>query len=109
MFVVWLGGAVGGSNALGDWLAAAAGSERPDEEILQLERRRKELRAERSTLSRDLRIAEKRRTRLVEKARRVSDADLMNILSARAAAKAKSQAKGNKIKHKRSQAERVET
>ena len=59
-----------------------------------LERRRKELRQERNNLGREIRNAEKKRARLVEKARHLSDGDLLSVLATRAAAKAKAKAKG---------------
>ena len=51
------------------------------------------LKRERDALSRQIRAQEKKRLRTVERARGLSDADLLSIMAARAVAKARAEAK----------------
>ena len=55
--------------------------------------RRRALKHERDTLNQQIRNQERKRLRILEKARSLSDADLASILAARAAAKAKAREK----------------
>ena len=75
------------------WAAAAAAGDPSSAAFVELLERRKALKRERDQLTRDLRNADKRRVRLVEKARGLSDDDLVHILAARASAKAKAGAR----------------
>ena len=61
--------------------------------MMDLEKRRKALRNERRVLAKAINKEEKQKTKLIERARRLSDADLLAILGSRAAANAKAQAK----------------
>ena len=66
---------------------------RTESAMMDLEKRRKALRNERRVLAKAIKKEEKQKTKLIERARRLSDADLLAILGSRAAAKAKAQAK----------------
>ena len=77
----------------GVWAAATALGDAAGDERAAMLRRQRELREERRRLQMDLNNANRRRTRLLERARGLTDADLLDILSTRAAAKAKAKAK----------------
>ena len=77
----------------GVWEAAALIGDQGLEQLTDLENRRKRLYAEREALQKDIRNAERKRLRLIEKARGLSDTDLLDIMATRAAAKAKAHAK----------------
>ena len=66
---------------------------RTESAMMDLEKRRKALRNERRVLAKAIKKEEKQKTKLIERARRLSDTDLLAILGSRAAAKAKAQAK----------------
>ena len=87
----------GGEAQLGAGIwaaAAAAAAEGPPDAVVRLEQRRRELRCERDATTRQLRNEERKRARLMETARRLSDEDLISIVASRAAAKAKAEAQG---------------
>ena len=89
--------AAGGS--VGALWALAADVKRidcPEEALNDLEERRKDLQKQRKSIARSIKNEEKKRTRVVERARRLSDNDLLNLMASRAAAKAKVQAKAAK-------------
>ena len=73
----------------GVWAAAAAVGDMGAGNISALMERRKALQRERDMLSRSLRAEEKRRARRMERARGLSDQDLLDIITSRAAAKAR--------------------
>lgn len=75
------------------WAAAAAIGDAPSAQIKALEAERKRLRQERHKVALDLKNAEKKRARLIEKAKGLSDQDLLDIIALRAAGKAKAKAK----------------
>ena len=75
----------GGGGALG-----AAGV---DQHLAQLRAEHAQLQAERKRVQGQIKVEERKRRRLMEKARNLSNEDLISILGARAAAKAKAQAK----------------
>ena len=77
----------------GVWAAAAALGDAAGDERAAMLRRQRELREERRRLQMDLNSSNRRRARLLERARGLTDADLLDIISARAAAKAKAKAK----------------
>ena len=87
-------GDAGGSGAAGlgfdagsgVWMAAAAVGVEMTEYQSNLLLRRKQLQEERKALAREVKVDEQKRARLVEKLKGVSDADLMQMLGARAAA-----------------------
>ncbi|MDE0839248.1 MAG: hypothetical protein OSB41_09370 [Kiritimatiellae bacterium] len=80
----------------GVWAFAAGIGDAAAGEVTALQQRRKELRHERDVVNRDLRNAERKRQRLLERARGISDDDLLALVAARAVAKsnAKAKAKG---------------
>ena len=86
-------GSTGSTGSDGVWAAAAGVVDSAQASLQQLEQRKKALRAERDQVNKDIRNADKKRARLVEKARGLSDDDLMNIIACRAAAKSKAAAK----------------
>jgi hypothetical protein len=67
---------------------------------LELDERKRELKRERDRVTKDLRNSQKRRDRLFERARGLSDEDLTDILAQRAHAKAKAKGRGKKAKAK---------
>ena len=81
------------SGREGVWAAAAGVVDSAQASLQQLEQRKKVLRAERDQVNKDIRNADKKRARLLEKARGLSDDDLMNIIACRVAAKSKAAAK----------------
>ena len=90
------GAAAVGVAAPGDgvWAAAAGIGDVAGHAVAALEERRKELRRERDAVAKELRNAERKRQRLLERARGLTDNDLLSILATRAAAKAVPKAKG---------------
>ena len=68
------------AGAIGGVWAAAAGVGAVGNELAVLVNRKRALAAEQAAINRDLRNAEKRRARLCERARGLSDADLIAIL-----------------------------
>ena len=86
-------GSTGSAGSDGVWAAAAGVVDSAQASLQQLEQRKKTLRAELGQVNKDIRSADKKRARLVEKARGLSDDDLMNIIACRAAAKSKAAAK----------------
>ena len=58
----------------------------------ELEDRKRALKREREQVSREMHNAQRRRDRLMERARGLTDADLIQLIGARAAAKAKPKA-----------------
>ena len=83
----------GGPGAAGLWAAAASLGDQSASQVAQLEQRKKELMAERNAVKRELKNEQRKRVRMMERARGLSDADLANILATRAAAKSKAAAK----------------
>ena len=75
------------------WAAAAGIVDQSQASLQQLEQRKKELVAEREQLNKDIRNADRKRARLLERARGLSDSDLVSIMASRAAAKTKAAAK----------------
>ena len=75
------------------WAAAAGVVDHAQVSSQQLAQRKKALRVEREQLNKDLRNADRKRARLLERARGLTDDDLMNIIASRAAAKSKAAAK----------------
>ena len=61
--------------------------------LVYMQQRKRQLQQERNVLSRELRNAERKRVRLVERARGLNDADLINIVTSRAAARSAAAAK----------------
>ena len=76
----------------GVWAAAAALGDAAGDERAAMVRRQRELKDERRRLQMDMNNANRRRGRVIERARGLTDADLLDILAARAAAKAKAKA-----------------
>ena len=83
----------GGPGAAGLWAAAASLGDQSASQVAQLEQRKKELMAERNAVKRELKNEQRKRVRMMERARGLSDLDLTNILATRAAAKSKAAAK----------------
>jgi hypothetical protein len=83
-------------HGAGVWAAAAGIGDAAAGEVAALQQRRKELRQARDAVNKDLRNAERKRQRLLERARGLSDDDLLTLVAARAVAKgnAKANAKG---------------
>ena len=77
----------------GVWEAAALIGHHTLEQLTDLENKKKKLCIEKQALQKDIRNAERKRLRLKEKARGLSDSDLLDILASRATAKAKAHAK----------------
>ena len=63
--------------------------------VAELEQRRASLKRDQSNISREIKKENKKRQRLLEKSRGLSELDLLTIISTRAAAKAKSKAKAS--------------
>jgi hypothetical protein len=78
---------------VGIWEAAASIPAHDNVTLAELERRRKDLRQERNNISKDIRNAETRRDRMMERASKLSDGDLLAVMAKRARAKAKAKAK----------------
>jgi hypothetical protein len=72
---------------------AAAGLPNSQGEVQRLSQQRRDLKRQADEAVRDLRNAEKKRARLIERARGLSDVDLVAILGTRAACKAKAKGK----------------
>ena len=81
------------SSSGGVWEAAALIGDQAAERLTDLEQQRKRLHAEKEALTKDIRNTERKRLRLKDKARGLTDLDLMDIIATRAAAKAKSHTK----------------
>ena len=77
----------------GVWEAAALIGDQALEQLTDLENKKKKLCLEKQALQKDIRNAERKRLRVKEKARGLSDTDLLDILASRATAKAKAHAK----------------
>jgi hypothetical protein len=81
------------------WAAATGVGDTTAAEVLALTKRRTELRQERNRVNKELKNAERKRQRILERARGLSDDDLVAILATRAATKAaqkgKAKGKGN--------------
>ena len=75
-----VGAAAVAAGAVGGVWAAAAVVGAVGDELAALANRKRALAAEQAAINRDLRNAEKRRARLCERARGLSDADLIAIL-----------------------------
>jgi hypothetical protein len=75
------------------WAAAAAIGDATGDAVVALQERRRVMKRERDQLTRDIRNADRRRARVVERARGLTDDDLFNIMATRAAAKAKGSSK----------------
>ena len=63
--------------------------------VAELEQRRASLKRDQSNISREIKKENKKRQRLLEKSRGLSELDLLSIISTRAATKAKSKAKAS--------------
>ena len=63
--------------------------------VAELEQRRASLKRDQSNISREIKKENKKRQRLLEKSRGLSELDLLTIISTRAATKAKSKAKAS--------------
>ena len=63
--------------------------------VAELEQRRASLKRDQSNISREIKTENKKRQRLLEKSRGLSELDLLTIISTRAATKAKSKAKAS--------------
>ena len=83
----------------GVWEAAALIGDQAIGRLTELENEKKRLYSEREALQKEIKNEERKRLRHKEKARGLSDADLLDIMAARAAAKAKAHAKA-KVKAK---------
>ena len=83
----------GDADTAGVWAAAAVIGDPSAELVNDLEQRKKRLMAEKQQVARDLRNADRKRVRLLEKARGLKDSDLLDIIGSRAADKAKASAK----------------
>ena len=81
------------SSSGGVWEAAALIGDQTVERLANLEDRKKRLYVEGEALKKDIKNVERKRLRLKEKARGLSDADLLDIIATRAAAKAKAHTK----------------
>ena len=77
----------------GVWEAAALIGDQASGRVAELENEKKRLLAERGALEKEINKVECKRLRLKEKARGLSDADLLDIMATRATAKAKADAK----------------
>ena len=73
----------------GVWGAAAMIGDASSSTLKDLAEQRAQLRRQRDDVNRQIRNAEKKRARLIERARNLSNTDLLSILGSRAAAKAK--------------------
>ena len=63
--------------------------------VARLSARKAELRREQRDVTKEIHNTQRKRTRLLEKARGLSDAELLAVVSTRAAVKAKAKAKSN--------------
>ena len=81
----------GGGGAI--WAAAAAIGGDAVGGLSDLQARRKQLLREREQVAREIRNAERKRARLLERARGLSNEDLLAVMGVRAVAKAKPKAK----------------
>ena len=61
--------------------------------VSTLDQRRRDLKREQQTISKEIKLENRKRQRLLEKARGLSDTDLLSVVATRAAAKAKAKAK----------------
>ena len=86
-------GGVADPIADGVWAAAATIGDQSAERLAELDLRRKQLAAEKEQIAKDIRNTERKRIRLMERAKGLSDSDLMAIVASRATAKAKASAK----------------
>ena len=77
----------------GVWAAAVAMGDPAVDHLSALAERKRTLEAERQRLALDIRNAERKKARLVERARGLSDVGLMQIVASRAVANAKANAK----------------
>ena len=87
------GVAVAAGGGLAVWAAAACIGDTNAQKLKELTDQRKQLKRERDRISSEIKKAEKKRTRDMEKARGLSDLDLLNIIASRARAKAEAKAK----------------
>ena len=83
--------AMGGGLAV--WAAAASIGDTNAQKLKELGDQRKQLKRERARIASEISKAEKKRARDMEKARGLSDLDLLNIIASRARAKAEAKAK----------------
>ena len=81
------------ANASGVWAAAASIGDQSAERLAELDLRKKQLAAEKEQIAKDIRNTERKRIRLMERAKGISDSDLMAIVAPRATAKAKASVK----------------
>ena len=81
------------ANASGVWAAAASIGDQSAERLAELDLRKKQIAAEKERIAKDIRNTERKRIRLMERAKGLSDSDLMAIVATRATAKAKASAK----------------
>ena len=86
------GGAAVEGGGGGVWAAAAALGDTSGAAYADLMERRKALKRERDTLQKTIKAEERKRLRLIEKARGLTDQDLLQIIGSRAAARAKAEA-----------------
>ena len=77
------------AGGAGVWGAAAMIGDASSSALKDLAEQRAQLRRQRDDVNRQIRNGEKKRARLIERARNLSNADLLSILGSRAAAKAK--------------------
>ena len=61
--------------------------------VSTLDQRRRDLKREQQNISKEIKLENRKRQRLLEKARGLSDTDLLSVVATRAAAKAKAKAK----------------
>ena len=85
--------ATGGENDV--WSAAATTRDEHAERAADLRQRQKELAREKAVVVSEIRNAEKKRRRRMERARFLSDEDLGSIIASRANANAKAKAKAS--------------
>ena len=88
-----LGAAAGPARSDDVWAAAAGLGDQDKDHLDRLEQRRREMLAERELLNREIHNAQRKRVRMMERARGLTDQDLLSIIASRATAKSKAAAK----------------
>ena len=93
MAAVGAGGGLAGAGGGGViWAAAASMGDSAMDELSRLNQVKRDLHRERQRVAKELKAAERKRQKLVNRASGLSDDDLLAILGARASAKAKAKA-----------------
>ena len=90
--LVAVAGPVGSDDV---WAAAAGFGDQDKDHLARLEQRMREMNAERELLNRELDNVQRKRVRMMERARGLSDQDLLSIIASRAVAKSAAAAKAS--------------